>query len=568
MKLFHITYTLLLVNFLTPLLGQGGIEHIELIQGTGFPSEIKRAIEYASEKNVTVRFALMSEVYELMSYDDVDVFTKYNQNITVDDLIGYYNGSHKDFFGADYTLLPFATSINHYHDDKADFLAVIKSNSEKLDGKIVYSNISYANNFPAIVVPDFNSIFVGFKSRIDAAHHAGEKDVFFELSDYFTTHTFDYDIKQSKELIKIEEPTITVLNTPVFSKITSKIAVENFPDEGQRILVNFTLSIDNQTISQNFYIADLLRLYLRDNDFVNQYVVSAEYRRRYSMYIWCADKFLKELTERGISYQPFLDNVSMSTTFRHALWTQKESVTDSDESNYEGTLTFDDKEFQFTLGEDKTSVEDADEDLYYKTLVESLTPKWINGINDELVVKVIGLHRDTENIGWYNLICEILDDKYDPTNNGSIIYVKSFAPFTEPKYSKSESRKIYSSVTELISANDFKNNFDNLIAEETIEIEGLQVDVYKTESVGRKRFLPFLEIKISPNGGGHIIKFDYQFSYYRYQKTLRINESISIGKEGLSGVLKSIIDQLIIEDKALEALVKSVDVDQLINLAL
>ncbi len=568
MKLFHIVSTLLLVNFVIPLLGQNGVEHIELIQDSKFPREIKQAIQYASEKDVIVRFALMSEVYELMSYDDAGIFTKYNRNITVDDLIGYYNSSHEDFFGEDYTILPFATSTNHYHEDKADFLAVITSKSKKIDGKIIYSNIDYANNFPALVASSFNSIFVDFKSRIDAAYNAGEKNVFFALGDYFTTHAFDYDIDSSKELIKIEEPTITVLNTPVFSKITSKIAVENFPDGRQRILVNFTLSIDNQTISQNFYVADFLRFYVRDNDFGNQYVVSEEYRRKYSTYIWCADKFLKELTERGISYQSFLDNVSMSTTFRHALWTQKESVIHNDESNYEGVLSFDGKDFQFTLGEDKTRVEDADDDLYYNTFVESLAPKWINGVNDELVVKIIGLHRDTENIGWYNLICEIIDDKYDSNNNGCIIYVESFSPFTEPKYSRSKSRKIYSSLTELILANNFKDGFDILIAERTIEIDGLQVYVYKTESIGRKRFLPFAEIKIIPNGRGHIVKFDYQFSFARYQKTLRINESIGISEESLSGIVKSIVDQLLLEDQALETLAKSIDVNQLINLAL
>ena len=122
MKQCHIVSTIILVNFVVPLLGQGGIEHIELIQDTKFPLEIKQAINYASEKDVTVRFALMSEVYELMTYDDADIFTKYNRNITVDELIGYYNESHKDFFGTDYTILPFATSTNHYHDDKADFL--------------------------------------------------------------------------------------------------------------------------------------------------------------------------------------------------------------------------------------------------------------------------------------------------------------------------------------------------------------------------------------------------------------------------------------------------------------
>lgn len=567
MKLFHIVSTLSLVNLAISLFGQDGVKHIELIQGSKFPQEIKQAIQYASEKDVTVRFALMSEVYELMSYDNADIFTKYNRNITVDELIGYYNESHENFFGEDYTILPFATSTNHYHDDKADFLAVITSKSKRIDSKIIYSNIDYANNFPALVAPSFSSIFVDFESRIDAAYYAGEKNVFFVLSDYFTTHAFDYDLKQSKEVIKIEEPTIAVLNTPVLSKIASKIVVENFPDGGQRILVNFTLSIDNQTISQNFHIADLLRIYLRDNDFVNQYVISSEYRRRYSMYIWCADKFLKMLTDRGINYQPFLNNVSMSTTFRHALWTQKESARPSDESNYEGILSFDGKDFQFTLGVDKTRVEDADEDLYYNTFVESLTPKWINGVNDELVVKVIGLHRNTENIGWYNLICEIIDDKYDSNNNGCIIYVESFSPFTESKYSNSKSRKIYSSVGELILANNFKDGFDDLIAERTIEIDGLQVDVYKTESVGRKRFLPFAEIKIIPNGRGHIVKFDYQFSFARYQKTLRINESIGISEENLSRILKSSVDQLLLEDQALETLTKSIDVDQLINLA-
>lgn len=567
MKLVENICLLMLTIFIVPLMGQGGVEHIEAIQEARFPSAAKQVIKYATEKNITVRFALMSEVYELMSYDNTDVFTKYNRNISVDESIKYYNQSHKDFFGVDHTVLPFAVSTNHYHDDKVDFLAIIHSKSKNINGRVLYSNVDYTQNYPALVAPNFQTLFVDFRARIDAAHEAGEKEVFFELTDYFTAHTFDFDLNKSKEQIRVEAPIVTSSNTAVLPKITSKIAVENIPNEGQRILINFTFSIGRQTISQNFYLADLLRFYIQD-EFVNKYIVSAEYRRKYTAYIWCADKFLKSLQELGGEYRPFLDNVSMSTTFRYALWTQGESLSEDKSKDYEGVLNFDDQEFQFTLGEDKTSVEDADEDLYYEDFVKNLRPKWVNGVNDELVVKVIGLRPDRENIGWYDLICEIIEDKYASDNNGGILYVESFAPYTEQKYSQSTSRKVYDSVDQLIAANSFKRHLDGLIVEKKIQVNGLDIDLYNTASVGRKRFLPFLQIEVEPSNNEHIIKLDYQFSFDRYQKVLRINESAGISRERLYEVLKSMVLQLAEEDGKLNTLVESIDVEQLINLAL
>ncbi|MEM9987018.1 MAG: hypothetical protein AAF804_18145, partial [Bacteroidota bacterium] len=184
--------------------------HLESLQGAKFPPTALELIQYASERGITVRFALMSEVYELMNYDQLDVFTTYNRNIPVEQLITYYGQSHRDHFGQPLSFLPFATSINHYHEDKADFLAVVRDSSRWLDGRILYSNIDYTLERPALVAPSFNSLFPeDWKAKIDRAQAVGDKVVFFGLKDFFPIHAFEYPLTQQHEVIESFPPEIT-----------------------------------------------------------------------------------------------------------------------------------------------------------------------------------------------------------------------------------------------------------------------------------------------------------------------------------------------------------------------
>jgi len=548
-----------------PLFGQRGIAEIETLQDARFPSEVSSAIQYASEKGITVRFALMSEVFELMDYNSTEVFPENDLNLPINQLIGIYYESHKNFLPADCKILPFAVSINHYHEDKADFLAVVRSPSPKRNGRILYTNLDNVDIFPAFVAPDFTTLLPDFKARVDAAHEAGKREVFFRLSDSFTQHTFEVELDTTHEKISVSAPVITALDKEVSPRMSSQLQILRPQGGAQTILMNLSLSIGKHHISQDFRISDFLRRKIR-HEFIYQYIVSLEYRRMYSLYIWCANRFLKTLSDKGIAYEEYLSTVSLSTTFRHAIWKQGESTASAKRSDFEGRLLFDKKVFQFTLGEDKTKVEDADEDRYYETFVEGVAPKWVNGIHDDLKVKVIGLHRDKEHFGWYDLICEIEADKYDPGNNGCIIYIQSFAPYRSQEHNTGTSRKIYSSVADLLAENRFLSDRENDLLDRSLEVEGAMVELYRTKNVGRKRYLPFLEITIEPTPKEHFVELDYQFGFERYQKMFKIVKGKEIRREELFATISAVLDELEKQDEALKVLRQSLDEAQLMNL--